>query len=85
MVALLVPRIWIADLPARCQGFRSVLKSIGELLCMYCRVLAFVLETGGVDLDFRSRVFTGVGEVLLEGLVLSALQDSLSVASLRHV
>ena len=85
MVALLVPRIWIADLLARCQGFRSVLGSIGELLCMCCRVLAFVLETGGVDLDFRSRVFTGVGEVLLEGLVLSALQDSFSVASLLHV
>ena len=34
MVALLVLRIWLADLLARCQGFRSVLGSIGELLCM---------------------------------------------------
>ena len=39
---------------------------------------------GGVDLDFRSSVFTGVGEVL-EGFVLSALRDNLSVASLLHV
>ena len=43
MVALLVLRIWLADLLARCQGFRSVLGSIGELLCMCCRILAFVL------------------------------------------
>jgi len=43
MVALLVLHIWLADLLARCQGFRSVLGSIGELLCMCCRVLAFVL------------------------------------------
>jgi len=43
MVALLVLRIWLADLLASCQGFRSVLVSIGELLCMCCRVLAFVL------------------------------------------
>ena len=43
MVALLVLRIWLADLLARCQGFRSVLGSIGELLSMCCRVLAFVL------------------------------------------
>ena len=43
LVALLVLRIWLADLLARCQGFRSVLGSIGELLCMCCRVLAFVL------------------------------------------
>jgi len=42
MVALLVLRIWLTDLLARCEGFRSVLGSIGELLCMY-RVLAFVL------------------------------------------
>ena len=42
-VALLVLRIWLADLLVRCQGFRSVLWSIGELLCMCCRVLAFVL------------------------------------------
>ena len=46
MVALLVLRIWLADLLARCQGFRSVLGSIGELLCMCCRVLAFVLLGG---------------------------------------
>jgi len=43
MVALLVFRTWLADLLASCQGFRSVLGSIGELLCMSCRVLAFVL------------------------------------------
>jgi len=43
MVALLVLRIWLADLLARCQRFRRVLGSIGELLCMCCRVLAFVL------------------------------------------
>ena len=43
MVALLVLHIWLADLLARCQGFRSVLGSIGELLYMCCRVLAFVL------------------------------------------
>jgi len=43
MVALLVLHIWLADLLARCQGFRSVLGSIEELLCMGCRVLAFVL------------------------------------------
>ena len=43
MVALPVLRIWLADLLARCQGFRSVLGSIGELLCMCCRVLVFVL------------------------------------------
>ena len=43
MVALLVIRIWLADLLARCEGFCSVLGSIGELLCMCCRVLAFVL------------------------------------------
>ena len=43
MVALLVLHIWLADLLARCQGFRSVLGSIGELLCMCCRVLALVL------------------------------------------
>ena len=47
MVALRVLRIWLADLFARCQGFRSVLGSIGELLCMCCRVLAFVLLGGG--------------------------------------
>jgi len=34
MVALLVLRIWLADMLARCLGFRSVLGSIGELLCM---------------------------------------------------
>ena len=39
MVALLVLRIWLADMLARCQGFRSVLGSIGELLFMFCRVL----------------------------------------------
>ena len=43
MVALFVLRIWLADLLARCQGFRSALRSIGKLLCMCCRVLAFVL------------------------------------------
>jgi len=43
MVALLVLRIWLADLLARCQGFHSVLGFIGELLCICCRVLAFVL------------------------------------------
>ena len=43
MVALLVLRIWLADMLARCQEFRSVLGSIGELLCICCRVLAFVL------------------------------------------
>jgi len=43
MVALLVLRIWLADLLARCHGFHSVMGSIGELLCMCCRVLAFVL------------------------------------------
>ena len=43
MVALVVLRIWLVDLLARCQGVRSVLGSIGELLCMCCRVLAFVL------------------------------------------
>ena len=43
MVALLVLSIWLADLLARCQGFRSVLGSIGEIFCMCCRVLAFVL------------------------------------------
>jgi len=43
MVALLVLCIWLADLLARCQGFRIVLGFIGELLCMCCRVLAFVL------------------------------------------
>ena len=43
MVALLELHIWLADLLAHCQGFRSVLGSIGELLCMCCRVLAFVL------------------------------------------
>ena len=46
MVALLVLRIWLVDLLARCQGFRSVLGSIGKLLCMRCRVLAFVLLGG---------------------------------------
>ena len=34
MVALLVLRIWLADMLARCQGFCSVLGSIGELLCI---------------------------------------------------
>jgi len=34
MVALLVLRIWLADMLARCQEFRSVLGSIGELLCI---------------------------------------------------
>ena len=43
MVALLVLRIWLADLLASCQGVRSVLGSIGELLCMCCSVIAFVL------------------------------------------
>ena len=43
MVALRVLLIWLADLLARCQGLRRVLGSIGELLCMCCRVLAFVL------------------------------------------
>ena len=43
MVALLVLRIWLADLLARCQGVRSVLGSIGELLCMCWRVLVVVL------------------------------------------
>ena len=36
----------LADLLACCQGFRSVLESIGELLCMCCRVLAFVSWRG---------------------------------------
>ena len=44
MVALPLLHIWLADLLARCQGFRSVLGSIGELLFMGCRVLAFVLR-----------------------------------------
>ena len=43
MGALLVLSIWLADLLACFQGFGSVLGSIGELLCMCCRVLAFVL------------------------------------------
>ena len=43
MVALLVLSIWLADLLVRCQGFRSVLGSIGGLLSMCCRVFAFVL------------------------------------------
>ena len=43
MVALLVLRIWLADLLVRCQGFRSVLGSIGGLLSMCCGVIAFVL------------------------------------------
>ena len=34
------------DLVACCQRFRSVLGSIGEPLCMCCRVLAFVLLGG---------------------------------------
>ena len=46
MVALLVLRIWLADLLARCRGVRSVLGSIGELLCMCCRVVVFVLLGG---------------------------------------
>ena len=46
MVAFLVLRIWLADLLVRCQEFRSVLGSIRELLCMCCRVLAFVLIGG---------------------------------------
>ena len=46
MVALLVLRIWLSDLLARCQGFCSVLGSIDKLLCMCCRVLAFVLLGG---------------------------------------
>ena len=46
MVALPMLRIWLDDLLARCQGFRSVLGSIGELLCMCCRVLVFVLLGG---------------------------------------
>ena len=52
MVVLFVLRIWLADLLARCQGFRSVLGSLGELLCMCCKVLAFVLlgeETCNTD------------------------------------
>ena len=56
MVALLVLHIWLADLLARCQGFRSVLGYIGELLCMCCRVLAFVL------LGEETRLF---GELLI--------------------
>ena len=32
--ALIVLRTGLADLLARCQGFRSVMGSIGELLCM---------------------------------------------------
>ena len=51
MVALIVLRIWLADLLARCHGFRSVLGSIGELLCMCCRVLAFVFERRLVCLE----------------------------------
>ena len=46
MVALIVLRIWLADLLARYQGFRRVMGSSGELLCMCCRVLAFVLLEG---------------------------------------
>ena len=52
MVALPMLRIWLDDLLARCQVFRSVLGSIGELLCMCCKVLAFVLlgeETCNTD------------------------------------
>ena len=48
----LVLHIWLADLLAPCQGFRSVLGSLGELLCMCCRVFAFVLpgeETCNTD------------------------------------
>ena len=50
MVALLVLRIWLADLLARCQAFRSVLGSIEELLCMCCRVCVAVARRG--DLIF---------------------------------
>ena len=50
MVALLVLRIWLADLLALCQGFRSVLGFIGEPLFMCCRVLAFVLLLGSMVL-----------------------------------
>ena len=46
MVALLVLRIWLADLLARCQAFRSVLGSIEELLCMCCRVCVAVARRG---------------------------------------
>ena len=35
MVGML--RIWLADLLAGHKGFRNVLGSIGELLCMCCR------------------------------------------------
>ena len=51
---VLVLRIWLADLLARCQGFRSVLGSIGELLCMCCRVLAFVLLGGETCFVWRA-------------------------------
>ena len=54
MVALLVPRIWLADLLARCQGIRSVLGSIGELLCMCC-------TTGILDDDTSAAVCNCLG------------------------
>ena len=34
-----------------------------ELLCNYCNTWV-KLRDGGFDLDFRSSVFTGVGEIL---------------------
>ena len=46
MVALLVLRIWLADMCACCQGFRSVMVSTEELLYMCWGVLAFVLLGG---------------------------------------
>ena len=70
MVALLVLRIWLADLLVRCQGFRSVLGSIGELLCMRCRVLAFVLLGGESLFVWRTSNTDNASVRLLGSMVL---------------
>ena len=55
MVALRVLRIWLADLLARCQGFRSVMGSIGELLgmssciCVARRGYLFIWRASNTD------------------------------------
>ena len=66
MVALLEHRIWLADLLARCQGFRSVLGSIGELhvlqsscICVARRGDLFIWRASNTD---KASVKKTVGE-----------------------
>ena len=88
MVALLVHRIWLADPLVRCQGYRSVLGSIGELLCIRCRFCICVARRGCLfvwrasDTDNASVSKTGVEHGFKESLIKVAACLSAFVSAL---